>query len=210
VVAGGNVLSAGLVANIAHSEGNITGVSTNAGETYGKWVELLKETVPSLSHLAIVTSSISGSNDQAIERIADAFRLQSRWSRLSSLDELPSTLATAKADGADGLVVLSSAVISNGSDPRIGSAVLKSRLPAVAEGRDFAVNGGLLAHGTVPGSNPRRAASYVDKVLRGAKPGDLPIELPTEFAIVVNLNTVRDLGITVPQSVLQRATEIIQ
>jgi len=113
LVAGGNVLSSGLVTNIAHPEGNITGVSTNAAETYGKWVELLKETVPSLSHLAIVADSANSSNRQAVECVVEMLRLQSGWYGLPSLDELPSVLTTARAEGADGLLVLSSGVISN-------------------------------------------------------------------------------------------------
>jgi putative ABC transport system substrate-binding protein len=107
-------------------------------------------------------------------------------------------------------MVLSGGVISDGSDPRIGHAVLMERLPAVAEGRVFAANGGLMAHGIKPGVLPRRAATYVDKILKGAKPGDLPVELPTEFIIVVNLKVAEVLGVTVPRSVLTRATEIIQ
>jgi putative tryptophan/tyrosine transport system substrate-binding protein len=87
--------------------------------------------------------------------------------------------------------------------------VLKSRLPAVAEQRNFAANGGLLAHGTRPSASARRAAVYVDKILKGARPGDLPIELPTEFHIVVNLKAAQELGIAVPKSVLDRATERI-
>ena len=88
-------------------------------------------------------------------------------------------LATVKADGADGLVVVSGGVLGGGMNPRIGGEVLKSRLPAVAETRSFAVNGGLLAHGPNTIALARRAASYVDKILKGAKPADLPIELPT-------------------------------
>jgi len=87
--------------------------------------------------------------------------------------------------------------------------VLKSRLPAVAEQRNFAANGGLLAHGTRPSASARRAAVYVDKILKGARPGDLPIELPTEFHIVVNLKAAQELGIAVPKSVLDRATKRI-
>ena len=107
-------------------------------------------------------------------------------------------------------MVVSGGVLAGGGDPRIASAALKSRLPAVAEARSFAVAGGLLAHGPNFGALNRRAATYVDKILKGAKPGDLPIELPTTFDIVVNLKTATALGITIPEFILRQATEIIQ
>jgi putative ABC transport system substrate-binding protein len=112
------------------------------------------------------------------------------------------------ADGSEGAVIVSGGVLASGS--RVGGEVLKLRLPAVAEARDFAANGGLLAHGPKPGALVVRSASYVDKILKGAKPADLPIEMPSEFHIVVNLRAAAALGITVPSSVLLRATELIQ
>src|SRR4051812_23725700 len=101
-------------------------------------------------------------------------------------------------------------VVGGGNDPRIGAAARNSRLPAVAELRSFVVAGGLLAHGPNILTLAKRSAAYVDKLLKGARPGDLPIELPTEFDVVVNLKTAQALGLTIPQSVLARATEVIQ
>ena len=214
IVAGGaNVVSAGLVTSIARPEGNITGVTSNATETVGKRVELIKDTVPTISRLAVVWgrgSTTVQANMQLVERAAEVLQLHATWYEVTDLDDLPAVFATARADGADGLVVQSGGILGGNTDPRIGGAVLKSRLPAVAEQRAFAASGGLLAHGTRPGASARRAASYVDKILKGARPGDLPIELPTEFHIVVNLRTAQELGIAIPQSVLNRATEVIQ
>lgn len=213
VVAGGDFVASGLVTNIAHPEGNVTGVSTNSVEVVGKWVELLKETVPGLTHLAAVVD-LSGPPAQAflpvLQRAAQDLQLQLNRYDLRDLDHLPAVLAAVKADGADGLVLVSGGVIGGGSDPRIGSVVRTAGLPAVAQRQAFALNGGLLAHGPDNDALARRSASYVDRILKGAQPGDLPIELPTQFDIVVNLKSANEMGITIPQSVLARATEIIQ
>jgi ABC-type uncharacterized transport system substrate-binding protein len=214
VTAGTNVAGTGRVTNIARPEGNITGVATSASETFGKWVELLKETVPTISRLAAVQDRAGSSNApgqiERVERAAQPLGLQVVLYAVPHLDRLAAVLATARAEGADGLMVLSGGVFGGGSDPRISGEALKAGLPAVAEQRAFAANGGLLAHGVGTEMLARRAAAYVDKILKGARPGELPIELPTTYEIVVNLRTAQALGITVPQSVLLRATEIIQ
>lgn len=213
VASGGNIVAVGLVTNVARPEGNITGVASNSLETVGKRLELLKETVSSISRLAVLVD-VSGPSAQVflpvVQRAAQTLQLHFTRYELGNLDHLPAVLSTLKEHGADGLVVLPGGILGGARNPRIGREVLKLGLPAVAEARDFAVNGGLLAHGTPPGVNARRAATYVDKILKGAKPGDLPIELPTEFHIVVNLRTARELGITIPQTVLAQATEILQ
>ena len=213
VAAGADVVGAGLVTNIARPEGNLTGVTSNSTETLVKWIELLTETVPTISRLAVMvdpSGRATQANLQQVQHAAQALQLQHTFYDLRALDHLSAALSKVRADGADGLVLVSGGVVGGGNDPRIGDAVLKSRLPAVAQQRLFAVAGGLLAHGANTTALVRRSASYVDKILNGARPGDLPVELPTEFDIVVNLQTAHALGITVPQSVLRRATEIIQ
>jgi putative ABC transport system substrate-binding protein len=213
VAAGGNVVAAGLVSNVARPEGNMTGVTTNSVEAIGKWIELLKQTVPTISHLAVLADLSSPAGQPfltAVERAARSLQLQQASYDVRDLALLAEVLATAQTDGADGVVFVSGGVFRGSNDPRIGGAGLQARLPSVAESRAFAVNGGLLAHGPDTDALARRSAVYVDKILKGAKPGDLPIELPTKFNVVVNLKTAQVLGITVPQSVLQQATEIIQ
>jgi putative ABC transport system substrate-binding protein len=213
VATGANVVGAGLVTNIARPEDNITGVALNGVETVGKWIELLKETVPTITRLAAVldrSGPAAQANLQQMQRATQSLQLQHTSYDLRDLDQLSTVLSTARADGADSLMIVSGGVLAGGGDPRIGREVLKSRLPAIAESRVFAVAGGLLAHGADTLALARRSATYVDKILRGARPGDLPIELPTEFTIVVNLKSAQELGIPVPQSVLQRATEMIQ
>jgi putative ABC transport system substrate-binding protein len=213
VTAGGDVVAGGLVTNIARPEGNITGVASNSAEAVGKWLELLRETVPGISQLAGLLdprAPTASSFLRAAQPAAQALQLQLAWYELRDLDQLTAVLTTARSDGADGLVLVPGGVLGGGGDPRIGAELLKSRLPAVSQQRDFAVNGGLLGHGTDNDALARRAASYVDKILKGALPGELPIELSTEFNIVINLKSAQELGITVPGTVLARATELIQ
>jgi putative ABC transport system substrate-binding protein len=213
VASGGNVVAAGLVTNIAHPEGNLTGVTTNSVEVVGKWVELLKETVPATARLGMVLD-LSGPSAQAfvsqVERAARQLQLPYTPYDVRDLDQLQAVLSLAQADGTDGFVVVSGGALGGGNDPRIGAAVLQSRLAAVAELRSFAVAGGLLAHGASTAVLAKRSASFVDKVLKGTQPSDLPIELPTVFDIVVNLKTARTLGLTIPSSILRQATETIQ
>ena len=208
VAAGGDVVGPGLVTNVARPGGNITGVSTNATAAYGKRVELLHETVPSLSHLAVVVDS-SIASVRWIEPAALALHLRLTSHGIRDLDGLPAVLATAKADGADAVVVVSGGVLGGGGNPRIGAEVLGSRLPAIAESAQFARSGGLMALGTNGAALTRRSAAFVDKILKGSKPGDLPIDQATSFDLFVNMATARTLGLTVPPSVLQQATEII-
>jgi putative tryptophan/tyrosine transport system substrate-binding protein len=213
VAAGGNVVGAHLVTNVARPEANLTGVASNNVETVGKWVELLKETVPAISRVGVLRDPNGPTAQvvmQSVIRAARSLQLNPVPYDLSDLDHLAAVLATAKADRVDGLVVLSGGVLGSSSNPRIGGDLLRAHLPAIAEQRGFAVAGGLLAHGPDTVAMARRSATYVDKILKGAKPGDLPIELPTEFNIVANLKTAEELGITVPQAVLARATEVIQ
>jgi putative ABC transport system substrate-binding protein len=209
VAAGGNVIGAGLVANIARPEGNITGVTTNSVEAIGKWIELLKETVPTITHLAVMVDLSNPASQpflQAVQKAALSLQLQFEPYGVHDLDELSAAVSTAKLDGADGIVMVSGGVFRGSNDPRIGGATLTSKLPSVAETRSFAVNGGLLAHGPNTPALARRAVTFVDKILRGAKPG----ELPTVFNVVVNVKTALALGLSIPQSVLLRATEIIE
>ena len=213
VMLAGNVVAAGLVTNIARPEGNITGSTTNSVELVGKWVELLKEAVPSVARLATLadpSSPVSGPHLREAERATRLLQLGFAPHELQNLDQLPAALSTIQAAGADGLLVLPGGVIRAGADPRLGGQALSSRIPAVSEVRDFAVNGGLLAYGPSRAALARGAAAYADKILKGARPGDLPIELPRQFDLVINLETARALGLTIAQSVLLQATEMIQ
>jgi putative tryptophan/tyrosine transport system substrate-binding protein len=187
IVAGGsNIAASGLVANLARPEGNITGVTTNSVESVGKWVELLKETLPGLYRMAVVLD-LSGPAAQAflskVQHVAESLQLDLQTYDLGDIADLATVLTTAKDRGADGVLTVSGGVLGGGSNPQIAAELQKSGLPAVAEPRDFAVSGGLLAHGASTVALARRSASYA-RILNGAKPSDLPVELPTTFNIV--------------------------
>lgn len=210
VAAGGNIVATGLVTNVARPGGNITGVSTNATELYGKWVDLLKEAVPGLSRLAAIVDLTTGGGLRWVEPAARTLRLRLTPYDLRDLNQLPTVLSMAKDDGADGLAIVSGGVLGGAVNPSIGTEVLRVRLPAIAESQYFALNGGLMAFGANTAEFARRSATYVDKILRGARPGDLPIEQPNIFDLAVNLRTAQALGLNMPQSVLAQATEIIE
>jgi putative tryptophan/tyrosine transport system substrate-binding protein len=188
-------------------------VSTNNVETVGKWIELLEAAVPTISRLGVLLDPKGPSAApvmRQVERSAQALQLRPSWYELTDLDRLAAALSTARAAGSDGLVLLSGGVLGSASHPRIGGELLKARLPAVAEHRGFAVAGGLLAHGPDTAALARRAAGYADKILKGARPGNLPVELPTTYTVVINVKTAQALGLTIPPSVLAQATELIQ
>ena len=213
VMLAGNVVAAGLVTNIARPEGNITGLTTNSVELVGKWVELLKEAAPSMARLAALADPSSPVLDPHLreaERAARAFQLEFSLHELRNLDQLPAVLSTIKAAGGDGLLVLPGGVIRAGADPRLGNQALSSQLPAVSEVRDFAVNGGLLAYGASSADLARRVTTYVDKILKGAKPGNLPVEQPTKIEFVVNVKTAKALGVALPQALLLQADKVIE
>lgn len=213
VTVSGNIVAAGLVSNIARPEGNVTGLTTNSVELVAKWVGLLKEALPSMTRLAALADpsfAVTGPHLRAAEQAAQILRLQLLPYDLPDLDDLPAVLASLSAAQPDGLLVLPGGAIRGGSDPRLGQQVLSARVPSISEVRDFAVNGGLFAYGTSPTGRARRAATYVDKLLKGAKPADLPVEQPATFDFVVNLKTAQALGLTIPRSVLEQAVDVIQ
>lgn len=212
VTSSGNTVAAGLVTNIAHPEGNITGVTTNSVELVGKWVQLLAEAVPDLRRLAALAdpnSPVAEPHLREAERAATVLQLQLVPADLRDLQDLPATLATLKTMGAEGVLIVPGGVFRAAWE-QTGSVVLNAGLPGVAETDRFARGGGLLAYGTSMAGRARLAATYIDKLLKGAKPGDLPIEQPTTFDSLVNLKAAQTLGRTLPRSVLEQATEVIQ
>jgi putative ABC transport system substrate-binding protein len=191
----------------------VTGVSDNITETTGKWVELLKETVPSVSRLAAVvdtSNSLAQANLRAAQRVAQTLGLHLMPYDLRAVDDLWAVLLAARGAGAEGVVMVNGGALGGNTHPRIGGEVLGSHLPAISAFREFVQAGGLLAYGANIEQIHRRPAAYVDKILKGAKPGDLPVEKPTRFDFVINLKSAQAFGLTVPPSVLQQATEVIQ
>jgi len=201
------------VSNLARPEGNITGFSLAYGDGFaGKWLELLKEVAPKVAHFAALWSSSNAAATRFVKELqATARNLNLRLDvhHASTAPELDAALAAIASSGARGLVVTPSPFSVSRQDTLIQFAA-SNRLPTMYFAEDFANAGGLIAYGPSITDSYRRAATHVDKILKGAKPADLPVEQPTKFALVINLKAARALGITIPQSILLRADEVIQ
>jgi len=201
----------GLVQSLARPGGNITGLSLRPPEVFGKMLELLKETVPNLSHVAVLwnpkgPASTLGWN--AIQSPARRMGVQLHSMEVRSPDDLDKAFQAATRADADGLITTPGAV--RGSRKRIINLAAKSRLPAIYTSSSWADRGGLMGYGASMTHLYRRAATYVDKILKGAKPANLPVEQPMKFRLVVNLKTAKLLGLTIPPSILYRADKVIK
>ncbi len=201
----------GLVASLARPGGNVTGLSFVAPDLVGKQLQLLQEAVPRISRVGVLsnpTNPIHALYLSEAEVAARSLRVRLHILEARAPSEFAGAFSAMTKESAVALVVLSDPMFF-GERTRIAELAAKSRLPMMAAQREHAEAGGLLAYGASLRENYRRAAAYVDKVLKGAKPGDLPIEQPAKFEFVVNLKTARALGLTIPQSVLLRADEVI-
>ena len=202
----------GFVASLARPGGNITGLSTLAPELSGKQLELMKEIIPKLSRVAVFGSSTSPGNAQLlteVELAARAFKVQLQYLDVLDPKDIETAFRAASNGRADGVLVLNSAVFSSRRTQLVDLA-LKSRLPAIYWSSDFVEDGGLMTYSTSVTDLNRRAATYVDKILKGAKPTDLPVEQPTKFELVINLKAAKQIGLTIPPNVLARADKVIR
>jgi putative ABC transport system substrate-binding protein len=205
-------VGSGLVASLAKPGKNVTGVSTLGTELVGKRLQLLKEAIPGLSRVAVLSNPTDTSQALLLREAQGAAR--SLEVRLQVLEaRAPSDFAGAFSamtkERAGGVIVLTSSMFYD-QRTRIAELAARSRLPAIYTVKEYAEAGGLMAYGVNLGESFRRAASYVDKVLKGVRPADLPVEQPTKFDLVINLKTAKALGLTIPQSVLARADQIIE
>lgn len=202
----------GLVASLARPGGNLTGLTTGLSEGMaGKWLELLQETVPRLSTVAVIATTDSPIVRDLAKELEAIAPTRGVKVRLIEVRE-PGTLNRAfeqAARKAQAVLVLPDPIFS-AHRGQLTALAAKHRLPAIYPLRDYVDAGGLMAYAPDLTVMFRRAAEYVDKILKGAKPGDLPIEQPTKFELVVNLKTAKALGITIPQSILLRADEVIR
>jgi len=207
----GDPVSAGLVASLARPGGNITGLTSLSGELPGKWMELLKETVPQVSLLAVLWDPASDpSQVKTSEAAARSLGVRLHVLTVGRTGGFEPALADARNNDAGALSVLGSPFFYV-HRTRLVELAAKHRLPTIYAQREFVVgSGGLMSYGTDFHHQFRRAANYVDKILKGAKPADLPVEQPTKFELVINLKTAKALGLTIPQSILMRADELIQ
>ncbi len=205
-------VGSGVVASLARPGGNITGLSALYPEMSGKRLELLKEIVPKLSRVAVLGTSTQPGNAQALremELTAVALGVQLQYLDVRGPKNIETAFQAARKGRADAVLLLASPVLLPQRRQIVDLAV-KSRLPAVYAQPEFMDAGGLMFYGASITEMFRRAATYVDKILKGAKPADLPVEQPMKFELVINLKTAKQIGLTIPQSVLYRADKVIK
>ena len=212
MVTTGDPVGGGLVASLARPGGNLTGVTALGQGLSAKRLELLKEAVPGVTRVAVLTNPASPYTGPFVKEsagIARALGVQLQLVEAHDPSEFETAFATMSTKHAGGLMVLADVTFIT-HRKRIVQLAAISRLPAVYGERDFVDAGGLMFYGASLTDMYRRAAVYVDKILTGAKPADLPVEQPTKFELVINLKTAKALGLAIPQSLVQRADEIIQ
>ncbi len=208
-------VASGLVTNLARPGGNVTGLSNLNTDLVGKCLEQLTQAVPGVSRVAVLWHpGASGERTdkdilKAAEVAAQALGARLQFVEARGPDDFDGAFSDMIRARAGALTVLPSVMFINERRRLVGLAA-KNRLPAVYNAREFVDAGGLMAYGPNFADMFRRAATYVDKILKGAKPGDLPVEQPTKFELVINLNTAKALGLTIPPSVLGRAAEVIR
>ena len=208
----GDPVGTGLVSSLARPGGNITGSSSLSLELEGKRLELLKEVVGKLSRVAVLWNPgnpLHGVLLKETQAVAESLKVQLQLVAAQVPADFESAFAKVTRERPDALIVLSDDFFA-GQRKRIVDFTAKMQVPAVYTGSTIVHAGGLMSYGASYPELFRRAATYVDKILKGAKPADLPVEQPTKFELVINLKTAKALGLTIPQSVLIRADEVIQ
>jgi len=209
----GDPVRSGFVASLAQPGGNITGMSNMMPELAGKRLDLLKEIRPKLSRVAFLAYSPDPLHLVFVkdaQQAAERLKMQIRPAVIDKVDEIEAAFSNMNRERAEALIVQPLFSSNLGQGQRIAELALKNRLLTVSDGGSFAEAGGLLSYG--PDQKPmfRRAATFVDKILKGAKPANLPVEQPTKFEFFVNLRTAKALNLTIPQSVLYRADKVIK
>ena len=203
----------GLVASLARPGGNITGFVTVESAFAGKWLELLRDTAPGRNRVAVILDPDNPSQlvlyFQGIEAAARTFGMHLTRTDVRSADDIERAIEAVAQQPNGALVVVPTAVTILNRDLIIALAA-RHRLPAIYPYRIFAVSGGFISYGVNLPDGYRQAASYVDRILKGAKPGDLPVQLASKFELVVNLKTAKALGLNIPEPFLQHADEIIE
>jgi putative ABC transport system substrate-binding protein len=202
----------GFVVSLARPGGNITGLSVLAPELSTKQLELLKEVLPKASRVAVLGTSTSPSTAQSLrdtELAAGALALKLQYLDVRDPKDIEAAFRAASKERADAVLMLGGPVLASQRTQIVDLAV-KSRLPAISRNRPDVEAGGLMAYGASSTDLSRRAATYVDKILKGSKPADLPVEQPKKFELVINLKTAKQIGLTIPPNVLARADRVIK
>ena len=209
----GDPVAQGVVPSFARPGGNITGLSLAFGERFaGKWVELLREAVPGVSHVAAMLSSSNPANvtyRKEIQQSAKVLGVKLELFSVSDREQLDAVFKAIIASRATAVIVAAAPLFSVHL-PQLVEFAARNRLPAMYSFREYVEAGGLMAYGPSFTDSWQRAAIYVDKILKGAKPADLPVEQPTKFELVINMKTAKALGLTIPPSLLLRADQVIE
>ena len=201
-----------LVTSLARPGGNVTGLSTEYPEISGKQLELLKEILPVLTHVAVLGNPNEPGNSQALQetqRAANSFDIKIQYFDVRGPDDIETAFKAAGREHMDAALILAGAVFFS-ERPRMAALAAKNRIPTVYQASEYVEAGGLMTYGVSINDLFRRAATYVDKILKGAKPADLPVEQPTKFELVINLKAAKRIGLTIPPNVLARADRVIR
>src|SRR5215471_10131743 len=213
MVNGGDAVGSGFVANLARPGGNITGLASLRTELSGKRLELLKETVPKISHVAVLASSISQDYSKVLQELdaaAGAFGMTLQYQDIRSPKDIETAFRAAVKGRADAVFFRVPNAFAGSQRPQIAELAVKSRLPAIYERAEYVAVGGLMSYGVSETDLARRAATYVDKILKGAKPAALPVEQPKKFEFIINLKAAKQIGLTIPPNALAGADRVIR
>jgi putative ABC transport system substrate-binding protein len=205
----GDLVGSGIVASLARPGGNITGTHDLSPELSGKRFELLKETIPRLSRVAVLWSTALPGLLAATEAVARTAGVQTQLLQVHTPEEFHAAYAAMTRERANGLVIVMDS-FTLFHRRRLLDMAVKSRMPMVCEASEFARDGCLIAYGPDRLDAMRQAAIFVDRILKGANPGDLPIDQPRKFDLIINLKTAKVLGVTIPPSLLARADQVIE
>ena len=213
VVAGaGDLVEAGLIKSFMYPGGNVTGVARMSPDFFGTRLKLIKEVLPKAAQIASLSNPKTPGHDQRLRNAelgARALGLQFQSVLARTANELDGAVGAAAKGGANALFVMTDSLFNN-NVPRIAQSAVKNRLPAVYDRPDFVEAGGLMSYGVNFAELSRRAAEYVDQILKGAKPGDLTLVQPTKFDLSINLKTANQIGVAIPSEVVQRAIKVVK
>jgi len=209
----GDPVGSGFVASLARPGGNITGLSTLAPELSGKRLELSKEIIPRLSRVAVFGTSTTPDNAPSLREVdlaAGALKVQLQYLDVLSPKDIETAFRAAGKGRAKAVLMLVSGGVAGAHRTEIAELAVKSRLPVIYPHSQFVEAGGLMSYGVNQYDLDRRAATYVDKILKGRTPADLPVEQPMKFEFIVNLNAAKQIGLTIPPNVLVRSDKVIK
>ena len=213
MIRGGDPIGSGFVASLARPGGNITGLAILRPELSGKRLELLREIVPKLSHVAVIASSASQDYAQTLKEIeltAETFGVKLQLLNILSPRDFATAFQGAARERVDAVLFRVVGPLLFPHRAEVAALAIKSRLPVMYEGAGEVEAGGLVSYGVNAKDLYRRAATYVDKILKGARPAELPVEQPTKFELIINLKTAKQIGLTIPANVLARADRVIK